>query len=288
MNYFLNIAIVISIILILSASLNLIMGYGGMFHMGHGAFYAIGAYTGALIFTRLGLPFLLEMLIAGIVAGAFGLIIGFPSIRLKGDYLSFISYGFAVVIYTIVLNWVSVTKGPVGISGVMRPTIFGINFSSMPAYLVLCLVICAICYFAIKRITDSSYGKSIEAFREDEIAAYSCGRNVASLRVQIFCVGAFFAGIAGDLYVHYMTIADPTGFTTNASFILVSMVIIGGMGSLLGAATGAVLVVLVPQLLILLGLPGFYSDQIQNIIYSLILIIIVIRRPQGIFGKLKI
>jgi branched-chain amino acid transport system permease protein len=256
--------------------------------MGHGAFYAIGAYTGALIAVKLNLPFLVELLLGGLVAGVFGLIIGFPSIRLKGDYLSFCSYGFAIVIYTVAQNWLPVTKGPVGISGVMRPTIFGIEFSSMPAYLALVVLICALCLWIMKRITDSPYGKSIEAFREDELAAYSCGRNVAALRVQIFCVGAFFAGIAGVLYAHFMTIADPTGFTTNASFILVSMVIIGGMGSLWGAVTGAVLVVLVPQLLILLGLPGFYSDQIQNIIYSLLLIVIVVKRPQGIFGKLKI
>jgi branched-chain amino acid transport system permease protein len=287
MNYLLNIAIVVVIYFILSASLNLILGYGGMFHMGHGAFFAIGAYAGALIAVHLGLPFLVEMLMGGLVAGIFGLVIGFPSIRLKGDYLSFCSFGFAVVVYTVIQNWVSVTNGPIGISGVLRPHILGIDFSSMPAYLVLSVIVCIICFFLMKRITDSPYGKSIEAVREDELAANSCGRNVAALRVQIFCLGAFFAGIAGVLYVHYMTIADPSGFTTNTSFILVSMVIIGGMGSTLGSILGAITVILLPQLLLLIGIPGFYSDQVQNIIYSLVLIIIVNKRPQGIFGKLK-
>ncbi len=287
MNYLLNIAILVVIYSILSASLNLILGYGGMFHMGHGAFFAIGSYVSALIAVRTHLPFLLELLLAGLIASVFGLVIGLPSIRLKGDYLSFCSFGFAVVIYTIAQNWMDVTNGPIGIAGVLRPTILGISFSKMWAYLLLCILVCAACLFIIRRITNSPYGKSIEAIREDETAVYACGRNTAAIRVQIFCTGAFFAGIAGVLYVHFINIADPTSFTTNTSFLLVSMVIIGGMGSLAGSVAGAALIIVVPQLLRLLGLPGFYTEQLQSIIYSLLLILIVIRRPQGLFGKLK-
>ncbi len=287
MNYVLSIASLIGIYCILSSSLNLIMGYGGMFHMGHGAFFAIGAYAGALIVLHLHLPFLVEMILAGLVTAVLGLVIGLPSIRLKGDYIAFCTYGFAVVVYTIANNWVEVTNGPSGLVGVLRPVIFGIRFESLSAYLTLVVVVLLLCLFIMIRIMNSPYGKSIEAIREDDTATLSCGRNVSALRIQIFCVGAFFAGIAGVLYVHYLSLAEPTSYDTSASFILVSMVIIGGMGSFLGASTGVVVVVLIPQLLSFLGIPSFYTNQLQNIIYSLIVIVIIIKRPQGIFGKLR-
>lgn len=287
MNYVFSILILIAVYSLLSVSLDLIMGHGGMFHMGHGGFFAVGAYAGALLATSLNLPFFLEILLAGVVAAVFGMIIGFPSIRLKGDYITFCSYGFAVVIYTVANNWMDVTNGPIGISGIMRPEIFGISFASLPMYLLICVVICAVCFFIIYRILNSPYGKSIQATREDEIATYACGVNVASLRVQIFCIGAFFAGVAGVMYIHYMMLCDPTGFKVATSSLLVSMVIIGGMGSMKGAIAGAVLVIGVPELLGLLGLPSNYTEQIQNILYSLLLIIIIIKRPQGLFGKLK-
>ena len=287
MNYVFSIFILIAVYSLLSVSLDLIMGHGGMFHMGHGGFFAVGAYAGALLTTALNLPFFIELLLAGVIAAVFGMLIGFPAIRLKGDYITFCSYGFAVVIYTVVNNWMEVTNGPIGISGLRRPELFGISFSSLPMYLLLCVVICAVCFVIVYRIIHSPYGQSIQATREDEIATYACGVNVASLRVQVFCIGAFFAGIAGVLYIHYMMLCDPTGFKVATSSLLVSMVIIGGMGSMKGAIAGAALVIGVPELLGLLGLPSAYTEQLQNILYSLLLIVIILKRPQGLFGKLK-
>lgn len=287
MNYLYSILILIVVYCLLSAGLNLIMGNGGMFHMGHGGFFAVGAYASAIITTSLQLPFLVEMLLAGLVAAVIGLILGIPSIRLKGDYITFCTYGFAVVVYTICNNWIEVTNGPVGISGIMRPSIFGFSFSSLWIYLILCVVICGFFLFLLHRIVNSPYGRSIEAIREDEAGAYASGIDVASVRVQIFCIGAFLAGVAGVLYVHYMQLCDPTSFKVATSSLLVSMVIIGGLGSIKGSIVGAIIVIGVPELLGMLGIQGAYTEQLQNILYSLLLIVIIIYRPQGLFGKLK-
>lgn len=288
MDYVISVAILCGIYIILCSSLNLIMGYGGMFNMGQGAFYGIGAYVSALISVNLGLPFLTEILIAGAVAALFGLLIGFPSIRLRGDYLTFCTYGFAVVFYTIMNNWTSVTNGPSGISGVTRnPEIFGVSLSTPLSYLILVVIVCALSIFVFWRISNSPYGKSIEAIREDEHAALACGRNVSSIRVTVFCVGAFFSGIAGVLYAHYTGIVDPSAFSTTTSTLLVSMVIIGGLGSIKGAAVGALLITIIPEIMRFVGLSSTYSKQITNIIYSVLLIVIIYKRPKGLLGKLE-
>lgn len=288
MNYLYSVLILVTIYALLSVGLNIIMGNGGMFHMGHGGLFAVGAYVSAIIATQLHMPFLLELLIAGSAAAIFGALLGLPSIRLKGDYITFVTYGFAVVAYTVCNNWMAVTNGPIGITGVSRPTILGINFSKTWAYLGLCIVIVAFFIWLVRRITDSPYGMSIEAIREDEAAAYASGINVASMRVQIFCLGSFLAGVSGTLYVHYMMICDPTGFKVATSSLLVSMVIIGGLGSIKGSIVGAILVMGLPELLGFLGINNMYTEQIQNILYSILLVVIISIRPQGIFGKLKI
>lgn len=287
MNYVFSIAINIALYCILCASLNLILGYGGMFHMGHGGFFAIGAYAAAIISVNLGLPFFLELIIAGLISAAFGVIIGFPSIRLKGDYIAFCTFAFGMVIFNVASNWISVTNGPNGIVGIQRPVIFNISFNSVGMYFVLTAFITVLSLWIMRRIIKAPYGKIIEAIREDDIATESSGKNVARTRVEVFCVGAFFAGVAGCLFAHYMRIVEPMSFQTTTSFLAVSMVIIGGMASFWGPVLGAVLINVIPEILKFIGIPGFYAAQLQNIIYSLVLLIIIIKRPQGLVGKLK-
>jgi branched-chain amino acid transport system permease protein len=287
MEFFLNILVMSGIFAILCLSLNLIMGYGGMFHLGHGAFFAVGAYVAALISLHLGWPFLAEMTVAALVTTLFGLIISYPSIRLKGDYLSFMTFGFAVVIYAVVNNWSDVTGGPVGLPNIPAPDLFGLKIKGDLAHLALVMVFLLITWFVIRRIVLAPYGRTIESMREDEVAATASGRNVNTLRITVFCVGAFFAGIAGVLYVHYIGIADPTGFTTTVSFTIVSMTLIGGAGSLSGPIAGAFLIVIIPDVLRWTGMPGLYAEQLKNIVFSVVLIIIMMSRPQGLLGKLK-
>jgi branched-chain amino acid transport system permease protein len=287
MDFVLNILVMSGIFAILCLSLNLIMGYGGMFHLGHGAFFAIGAYVAALIALRLHWPFLVEALAAALVTTLFGLLISYPSIRLKGDYLSFMTFGFAVVIYAVVNNWSKVTGGPVGLPNIPDPVIFGLRIKGDLAHLVLVMISVLTTWFIIRRIVQAPYGRSIESMREDDVAATASGRNVNALRITVFCVGAFFAGFAGVLYSHYIGIADPTGFTTTVSFTIVSMTLIGGAGSLSGPIAGAFLIVIIPDVLRWIGLPGLYAEQIKNIVFSVVLIVIMMTRPQGLLGKLK-
>lgn len=272
---------------ILCVSLNLLIGYGGLFNICHGAFYGIGAYVGALVVVNTNLPFPLDMLLSGIIASFFGLLIGFPSLRLKGDYLALSTYAFAVVIYTIMNNWIAVTKGPMGIVGISRPSIFSYEINSLQSYLSLVVVIVLISIFLMRRIVDSPFGKSLMAIREDETAALASGKNIAQIKVIIFCVGAFFAGIAGNLYVRYIGLADPTGFNIDESFLLISMVIFGGLASIRGSILGAFVLVIFPELLRMIGMPGFYAAQIQRAMFGFLILLIILKKPQGLLGKYK-
>jgi len=285
MNFFFHILIMSGIYMILCMSLNLMVGYGGLFNIGHGAFYGIGAYVGALLTMKGNAPFPLDMLLSGVIAGFFGIVIGFPALRLKGDYLALCTFGFGVVMFTIFNNWVAVTRGPQGIAGVSRPTLFSFEISSLLSYSILVGIIVGISFFILERIVDSPFGKSLMAIREDEIAALAAGKNIAQIKVVVFCVGSFFAGLAGNVYVHYMSIADPSAFATDESFLVFIMVVFGGMASMKGSILGAFVLVLFPEALRFIGIPSFYAAQIRRMLFGFLLILVILKRPQGLLGK---
>lgn len=287
MNFVYHVFIMSGIYMILCISLNLLIGFGGLFNIGHGAFYGIGAYVGALLTVNANIPFPLDMLVSAIAAGLFGIVVGFPSLRLKGDYLALSTFGFAVVMYTIFNNWMEVTRGPLGIPGVPRPSILCLHFDSLPSYLLLVGVLVGASAFVLHRIVDSPFGKSLMAIREDETAALAAGKNVAQIKVFVFCVGAFFAGIAGNLYVHYIGLADPSAFNTDESFLIFSMVIFGGMASIRGSILSAFILVLFPDLLRFVGIPSFYAAQIRRMLFGFLLVVVILKRPQGLLGSYK-
>jgi len=189
--------------------------------------------------------------------------------------------------HTIFLNWVAVTRGPMGIPGILRPSILSLSLHSLPAYLLLVVAIVGLSTFIINRIVDSPFGKSLMAIREDEVAALAAGKNIAQIKVLVFSVGAFFAGIAGNLYVHYISLADPSAFTTDESFLIFSMVVFGGMASIKGSILSAFILVLFPELLRFLGIPSFYAAQIRRMLFGLLLILVILKRPQGLVGRYK-
>ena len=287
MDFVFHLLIMCGIYMILCLSLNLLVGFGGLFNIGHAAFYGIGAYIGALITIHAKMPYLLEMLASGAVAGFFGAIVAFPALRLKGDFLALFTFGFGVVIYTIFNNWIPVTRGPMGIPGVLRPDIMSFRFDSLPSYLLLVFVIVCISAFIINRVVSSPFGKSLLAVREDETAAQAAGKDITQIKVLTFSVGAFFAGIAGNLYVHYMRLADPSAFTTDESFTIFSMVVFGGMASVRGSILGALILVLFPELLRFVGIPSFYAAQIRRMLFGFLLLFVMLKRPQGLFGTYK-
>ncbi len=251
---------------ILAVSLNLINGYTGQFSIGHAGFLAVGAYVGAIITVKLELPFVLA-LVAGTMAAAFlGFLIGIPTLRLNGDYLAIATLGLGEIIRISILN-IDYVGGASGFMGIPRITNFAWAF-----WLAVLVAYC------IKNFKNSSYGRACLAIRENEIAAETMGIDTTKYKVMAFTIGAAFAGTAGVLFSHYYYIAHPASFTFMRSFDILTMVVLGGLGSMTGAISGAVL---------LTGISAALADypEWRMVIYSITLIVLMLNRPQGIFGS---
>jgi len=287
MEYLLHILVITGIYIILTLSLNLVVGYTGLPALGHAAFSCVGAYTSSLLALNLGISPWLGLLIGACVAALLGVVIGFPSLRLKGDYLAIATFGSGVIVYSVAKNWVSVTRGPMGLPGIPGFSVFGFQLSEIWSYLVLVALFVFLTYFTIGRVVNSPFGRILRGIREDEIATQAMGKNVDKHKILVFVIGAFFAGIAGSLYAHYITFIDPSSFTVMESITILLMVVFGGMGSLSGAFVGAAILVIFPELLRFLGMPSSVAAPLRQMIYGLLLIILMLKRPQGILGRYR-
>jgi len=277
-DYILRIANMILIYMMLTFGLNLITGYTGQLSLGHASFYGIGAYTSALLTLRLGLPFPLALLSAGILACIFGILLSIPTFRVDGDYLCIVTIGFAEIIRLIFLNWMDLTRGPMGLPGVPPVKIFGFVFMSNTSYYYLFLALATFTLFLMVRIVHSQIGRAFMSIREDPIAASAMGVNINYYKVMAFAIGAFFAGIAGSCFAHYLMFVGPTSFNVDASLIVLQAVILGGMGSIPGVMIGTVIIVVLPEL--------FRTLYMYRMLWSgLLLVVLMILRPQGIMGK---
>jgi len=287
MEYLLHILVISGIYIILTLSLNLIVGFTGLPALGHAAFFCIGAYTSSLLALNVGLSPWIGLLIGACVAAISGVVIGYPAVRLKGDYLAIATFGLGVIVYSIAKNWISLTRGPMGLPGIPQFSLFGYQFSEIWHYLILVALFVAFTIFVIKRIVNSPFGRILRSIREDEIAAETLGKNTTIYKLLVFIIGAFFAGIAGSLYAHYITFIDPSSFTIMESITILLMVILGGMGSISGSIIGAVILIVFPELLRFLGMPSSIAAPMRQMIYGLLLVILMIKRPQGIMGVYK-
>jgi branched-chain amino acid transport system permease protein len=287
MEYFLHIIVISGIYIILALSLNLIVGFTGLPALGHAAFSCIGAYTSSLLALNLGLSPWVGLILGACLAGLSGVIIGYPAVRLKGDYLALATFGLGVIVYSIAKNWVSLTRGPMGLPGIPGFSIFGYELSEIWQYLILVGFFVLITIFVINRIVKSPFGRVLRSIREDEVASEALGKDVNKHKLIVFVVGAFFAGIGGSLYAHYITFIDPSSFTVTESITILLMVIFGGMGSIQGSVVGAVILVVIPELLRFLGVPSSIAAPLRQMIYGLLLVVLMIRRPQGIMGRYR-
>jgi branched-chain amino acid transport system permease protein len=287
-NIVFHLVIMVGIYAILALSLNLLIGYAGLFSVGHGAFYGIGAYAAAILSTRLGWPFFAEVIAACAITGAVGYVIGRPILRLRDDNLALATFGFAVITFSVLNNWDDLTRGPLGIRGIPKPSLFAIRVDQLWSYAVLVAVCVGITLLCISRLTSSPFGKVLEAIREDDIAALAVGKNTTRFKVAAFVISACFAGLAGVLYAHYTTYIDPTSFEIGESFLIFSIVIFGGMGSNLGAIVGAAALTMLPDLLRFAGLPGGIAAQMRNVIFGALIVIVINWRPQGLLGKMRL
>jgi len=287
MEYLLHILIISGIYIILTLSLNLIVGYTGLAALGHIAFACVGAYASSLLALNFGVSPWIGLIVGACMASFLGLVIGFPSIRLKGDYLALATFGFGVIIYSISKNWVDLTRGPMGLPGIPKFSFFGFELQPVWAYLTLVTVFVFITAFIINRIVDSPFGRILKSIREDEVASLSIGKNIVKYKLIVFVVGAFFAGIAGSLYAHYITFIDPSSFTAMESIAVLLMVVFGGMGSIRGSFIGALILVIFPEMLRFLGMPSSVAAPLRQMIYGLLLVVLMIKRPQGIIGQYR-
>jgi len=265
-SYYGGILILILINIVLAVSLNLIVGFTGQLCLGHAGFMAIGAYVSAVLSVNMKLPFLLSIIVGGIIAGVFAALIGFPTLKLKGDYFAITTLAFGEIIRVIIMN-LEYVGGARGFSGIPRKTNFTIAFFAM----VIAIVV-------IYNIIHSSQGRAMVAIRENEIAAEAMGVNAFKYKMMAFIVAAFFAGAAGALYAHYMGFIQPTSFDFVKSIDILTFVVLGGMGSLSGSVIATVILTFLPE-----GLREF--KELRMIIYPLALIVLMIFRPQGLFGN---
>ena len=285
MIYLLHIFILIGIYIILSLSLNLIAGYTGILSMSHAAFYGIGAYIAALMALNFNSPFLVNLFLAVIGSSILGALVGIPSLRIKDDYFIIATFAFQIIIFSILNNLVSFTGGPMGLPGIPQPVIFGIKISTHFGFLILTAILCAITYFICNRIVKSPFGRILKAIREDEVFTKSLGKNVSGYKVKIFMISSGLAAISGVMYATYITYIDPTSFTLMESIFIISIVIIGGAGNLKGSIVGAIVLVMLPELLRFIGLPNSVAANIRQMLYGGLLIVFMMWRPQGFIGE---
>lgn len=285
--YFIHLAILIGIYLILALSLQLSIGYTGLMNFGHIAFYAIGAYTSALL-TLNEVPFIVAILSAGVVSGFCGFFLSVPTNKLKGDYLALSTIAFTFVVYALSLNWTSLTRGPLGLPGIPKPEIFGFIFSSNLSFLLLTLAVTLIAYLIIKIVVNSPLGRVLEATRDNELAATVLGKKTFKIKSLSLIISAMFAGVAGSLYAHYITYIDPSSFSMMQITPIISIVIIGGLASLRGTIIATIILVLLPEPLRFIGFSSTIIGPMRQIIYAAILLFILVYKPRGFLGKVNL
>ncbi|MEK5206938.1 branched-chain amino acid ABC transporter permease [Psychrobacillus sp. FSL H8-0510] len=266
--FYSNTFIFIAINIILAVSLHLVIGITGQFSIGHAGFLAVGAYISAIVTMKLDLPFIVAIIVGGMVAALAGLIVGIPSLRLKGDYLAIATLGFAEIIRIVFLN-IDYVGGAAGMQ---------VSHLTTWTYAFVCLVITII---VIVNFTNSRHGIAAISVRENEIASDAMGINTTYYKVAAFAIGSFFAGVAGALYSHNFYIIQPSQFGFLKSFDILIFVVLGGLGSLSGAVLSAILLTVVSTYL--QGYP-----ETRMIIYSLVLILVMLYRPKGLMGTMEI
>ena len=262
---------------ILAGSLNVINGYSGQFNIGHAGFFCVGAYCEAILATKLGVSFWFALPLAGAFAAMIGLLVSLPTLRLRGIYLAITTLGSSEILRLVALNWEGLTGGPVGIKNIPSPILFGMKISKSIHYYYIFLALAAIFFFVTDRVIKSRVGRAWISIREDELAARSLGVETGRYKAMNFMYGAFWAGIAGAAFGPYFKFISSDMFTLDEGFNILSMVIIGGQGTLVGPVVGSVIVNFLTEFLRPIS-------QYRLVVYALLIIVMMWIRPQGLVG----
>ncbi len=274
--YLLDVATICGIYAFLTIGLNIVVGLTGLLVLGYVAFYAIGAYTYALLSLHYNIPFFLCLPICALVSMLFGFLLGSPVLRLRGDYLAIVTLGFGEITRIVINNWDELTHGPNGLMHIARPQVFGFIFRDPVYYYYLIIILLVLAVFIFKRLSNSRIGRAWVAIREDELAAATMGINVSFFKLLAFGISASVAGVAGAFFAAKMTHVSPESFTFLESVIILCMVIVGGMGSITGAIMGAIILILLPE-----ALRGFQTYRM--LLFGVGMILLMRFRPQGMF-----
>lgn len=279
-SYFLYVLVLACIYAILASSFDFLVGYTGLLSYGHAAFFGIGAYASALLTINTPIPAYFNIIFGGIISALLGLVLGYPCLRLKGPYLSITTLGFAEIMRLVISNEAHITRGPLGLE---VPSLPGaptgeISYHIFNYYIVLILLV--VCVAIMYCLLNSGIGLTLKAIREDDVAAEAVGINTSKYKIFAFMISAFFAGIAGGFYGHYVLLISPQMLTLATTFLIISMSMFGGLGTLFGPIIGAIMLTFMNEYLRVL-------DLYRLLVFALILIIVITFFPKGIYGFLQ-
>lgn len=287
MRYPLHIANMMCIYAILALSLNLLVGYTGLPSLCHAAFFGIGAYIYTLTTIGTGTPFFGAAAVSIVGAVLLSFFISLPSLRLSGDYFVLASLAFQTIIFFVLHNWVELTQGPFGIPDIPSPSILSYRLDTPARYLLLSVVATVASAALLHWLGRSPFGRVLKAIREDEIAVVSLGKNTKLFKIIAFAIAGGFAGLAGAIFAGYIGYIDPTSFTLTESVFIISLVIVGGSGNTLGPIIGTFILLLLPEVLRSIGIPDSIAPNLRLIIYSVLIVLVMRFRPQGLAGEYR-
>ena len=286
--YFQHLLVLSGIFIILTSSWNLLAGYSGLLNLGHAAFFGIGGYSSALLALKLGISPWIGLPLGGLIASLFGILIGIPSFRLSGPYLAITTIGFSEILRLVAMNWVDLTRGSLGLYGIPPLTPFkfseslSIKFVSEQNFYYVVIVFAALTLGLMKKLIHSEFGISLKSMREDEMGSESIGIDTSGYKLTVFMISAFLAGFAGALYAHYIRLISPEMLTLGETFTVLTMAMVGGLGTLFGPVVGAVLLTFLSEGLRFLE--DYVKIDIRFIIYGALLMATVLFMRNGIVG----
>jgi branched-chain amino acid transport system permease protein len=289
MDYLLHILILGLIYTLFAISLNIELGYAGLYNFGHVAFFGIGAYTSALL-SLAGLPIPLTILLAMLAAGILGGFLAIPALRLSGDYFGIATLSFGEMIRLFFLNERWLTKGPMGLPGIPRPAWLGEGVGGLPLLLLMTALITTGAFVLIWYIARSPFGRALKVVREDEYVAQALGKNVLSLKIRAVITGSVLAGLAGCLWAHYITYISPADFSLNETILVLLCVVLGGRGTIRGPVLGAFVIIGFQEVVRFLPIPAEmdrFVAPIQGMVYGGALILLMLKRPEGLIPEYR-
>jgi len=275
--YYVGILVFFGINVIITIGLSLLMGYAGQISLGQAAFYGIGAYTTGILTTRFGMPIIISLPLAILLTVTIAFIVGIPTLRLKGHYLAMATLGLGEIVHIVFNELIPLTGGPSGFGSIPLIRMFGVVLDNDTKYYILVWAIVSVVLLIALNIINSRIGRAFKAIHKEERTAATLGVNTSRLKLIIFVIGAGFAAIAGFLYAHYVTFLSPGTFSLHFSILLVTMVAVGGMEHIWGAIIGTAVLTILPEYL------RFFKD-FDILIYGVILMAIMLLRPEGLYG----